>query len=795
MLYMHRVLTEKYPDAKIIFITAWNSCDHTNKYGLNAGDYANLVTEFCREKGWMCINAADEDKYGVKINDAAYRLAFSNHANDYSHINPYGNLKVAHAFETRISEMIAGGACDEPFKKVSYKDPGAEEDVVIPESGSELTVKWNYGFVGSDKMTGGQDWTLVPNVKAYRYTDVITVPKAGTTVYFKDVYGTEALTPNTVFLFSSWVKDGNNWKIDKNGTNIRSDQATKRETGGNYVVWSYTTTKDNETIRLCLRGQDDPDTIKVSYILPANSGTTNPPADVNNIKIVWNRGFVGSDVVSTGQFYEVVSSDKYSYTDVFTVPKAGTKVSFTVASDVAAPSAVFAISSWNNVMGRWVIDKEGTNLRGTGATASLISTVNNGKVTYTYITSKDNENLRLCYRSGQTAASTPTFPEVTFTENAGEGTAAAYDKWLSASKAESYDKALEGISIGFFGDSYLAGHSIAYKDTWLGILGDKYGMTLDCEAIGGSTISNYVAENTPLVDRWSNDLGDPDIIIVQGGRNDCTKVIPLGDGETADTKTYLGAIRFMYEHLHKKYPNAKIVFVTAWNSLDHTNALGLTTGDYAAKMVEFCEKMGYYCIDASDEEASGVKINDAAFRAQYAQSAGDYSHLNYLGYRHVLPYFEAELIRIMKDTTPQPEAPDLPDVPVAPEGIDVNWNSGYINCGAIGTPGTFGSAGIYTYSDVIAIEKAGTTISFADLNRIADNGNYYIFSVWKKDASGNWVFDANATNVISNDKSYLDGNVWSYTTDKDNIGIRICYCREYDEEGVYATVEVKYPEE
>ena len=81
------------------------------------------------------------------------------------------------------------------------------------------------------------------------------------------------------------------------------------------------------------------------------------------------------------------------------------------------------------------------------------------------------------------------------------------------------------------------------------------------------------------------------------------------------------------------------------------------------------------------------------------------------------------------------------------------------------------------------------------MNRIADNGNYYIFSVWKKDASGNWVFDAGGNNVISNDKSYLDGNVWSYTADKDNIGIRICYCREYDEEGVYATVEVKYPEE
>jgi hypothetical protein len=275
------------------------------------------------------------------------------------------------------------------------------------------------------------------------------------------MYGVEQLTPNTVFLFSSWVKEGNNWVINKNGTNLRSDQTIKREVGGGYVVWEYTTTKDNETIRLCLRGEDDPENIKVFYALPSGSGTVTPPADVNDIKIVWNRGFVGSDVVSTGQFYEVVSSDKYSYTDVFTVPKAGTKVSFTVASDVAAPSAVFAVSSWTKSGNSWVIDKTGANFRGTSSTPSLICSVNGSNVTYTYITSKDNENLRLCYRSGQTASSTPTFPKVTFTENAGKGTVTEYNEWLAASKAESYDKALEGISIGFFGDSYLAGHGIA----------------------------------------------------------------------------------------------------------------------------------------------------------------------------------------------------------------------------------------------------------------------------------------------------------------------------------------------
>ena len=135
------------------------------------------------------------------------------------------------------------------------------------------------------------------------------------------------------------------------------------------------------------------------------------------VELRWHLGYVGSysnsswaDKINPGGSY-------YSFTEVFTVPAAGTTITFIDDNTNSngdtnfASGAAYVISSWKqDTSGNWVIDLEGTNL--TGQTVDYAD--ENGARIYTYTTEKDNENLRLTFRSGEKADFTPdAYPVVT----------------------------------------------------------------------------------------------------------------------------------------------------------------------------------------------------------------------------------------------------------------------------------------------------------------------------------------------------------------------------------------------
>ena len=98
-------------------------------------------------------------------------------------------------------------------------------------------------------------------------------------------------------------------------------------------------------------------------------------------------------------------------------------------------------------------------------------------------------------------------------------------------KSEVYDE-LEGVTLSVIGDSYVAGKGL--DDTskvWPALLATKYNMEFNNYGMNGSTISNYAGGNyNPMVDRWE-EIADnnPNIIIVEGGRNDYNQNVPMGD--------------------------------------------------------------------------------------------------------------------------------------------------------------------------------------------------------------------------------------------------------------------------
>lgn len=382
---------------------------------------------------------------------------------------------------------------------------------------------------------------------------------------------------------------------------------------------------------------------------------TSKPSEKKELTgVVWHLGYVGSSTHSTSAYKINPAGGKYSYTDVIVIEKAGTEISFVDDNTNSdgdsnfASTAAFVISSWKKSGDDWVIDKSGMNIAGTGSATSAIATPGAGSVTYTYVTDKDNEAIRLCYRSGQSTTFTPAaFPTVYIRTGVTPSTAQIidlpvdeYESWIENSKKSSYYNVLEGVSFSVIGDSYLAGDSLGVEHVWCTLLAEKYGMKYINDGRNGSTMSNYVTNKNPMVDRWASVVvGKPDIVIIEGGRNDYNQKVPIGTNDDTDTRTFKGAVRYMIEKVRSKNPDALIICMTVWN-VDSVNAIGNNCQDYGKAMIEMCQLLNVPVLNAMDVSFSGVDMNDAAFRTKYCQKPTDYSHLNQEGHRMVLPKFE-----------------------------------------------------------------------------------------------------------------------------------------------------------
>ena len=142
--------------------------------------------------------------------------------------------------------------------------------------------------------------------------------------------------------------------------------------------------------------------------------------------------------------------------------------------------------------------------------------------------------------------------------------------------------------------------------------------------------------------------GEPDIVILEGGRNDLNIDAPIGQLWTDATKTELsldettvcGAINSCIKQLKEKYPNAMIIGMTCWNVTRQSNS-GVTQAEYADAMVDACEANGVPCINAAGFTV--VRMDEASFRATYCRDANDISHMNIDGMVRTAPAFEKAL--------------------------------------------------------------------------------------------------------------------------------------------------------
>ncbi len=135
------------------------------------------------------------------------------------------------------------------------------------------------------------------------------------------------------------------------------------------------------------------------------------------VELRWHLGYVGSYTNSNWTDKINPTGNYYSFSEIFTVPAAGTTITFIDDNTNSngdtnyASAAAYVFSSWKqDTSGNWVIDLDGNNLNGN--VADYVD--ENGARIFTYTTEKDNENLRITFRSGETANFTPAaYPTMT----------------------------------------------------------------------------------------------------------------------------------------------------------------------------------------------------------------------------------------------------------------------------------------------------------------------------------------------------------------------------------------------
>lgn len=385
------------------------------------------------------------------------------------------------------------------------------------------------------------------------------------------------------------------------------------------------------------------------------------PPEENQIEVAWHMGKITSEQDKENPAALLDGAEGYSYSDVIHIKKAGTEIRFTDNNgadsiDTAyADETVYVISHWvKDEAGNFVLDNPGDHYQGTGGRSrEVVKFDNDYTATYTYVSTFEDEYIRLCYASGQTAKNTKklAFAKVYSEYVKGVGTLALSEagktlkdlkvaRFLKTSPAEQWFEELSGITMYAMGDSYFGGSKTGKEYVWPNLLAQKYGMSFLNYGIGGSTISNVPEKNHyPMTGRISGmAAAEPQIILFEGGRNDFVKEVPLGKDTDTDETTFCGAINNCLNQLQEKYPNALIIGVTVW-AHEETKS-GQTQTDFGNAMLRLCAARGIPCFNAMDTANTRVQMDNSAFRQKYCQDNNDISHLNVDGMILAEPVFE-----------------------------------------------------------------------------------------------------------------------------------------------------------
>ena len=367
---------------------------------------------------------------------------------------------------------------------------GAESAIVHPitvdENRAITDLDWITAYVSSPFNADGKTGQVVKRWSgAYRLSEIVTVPKAGTTLRWTDHVAAGALSEGEYFL-TSWKSVGENkWELDLTGANLVAAGLTTNanqfyDAVSQTVTYTYTTTSDNEALRFACYGYkadgeltEGPDECPAVYAYD----TTFAEGAVSGA--TWNLGAIVPEGFGAAQDHTV---EGYTYSNPILIPAAGTTLSWNATCTAEA----YAITVWRaakNGTLEFVYGCEGSDEDNAWTKVTVTEAEGEEPVTtytYSYTSSFDNEFIRICAQGGA--------PAITCVENNAANhapilQAAGYDpaqigtpymlKWYSGLLTTAGDRFIHAGDDSAYRVSdvlpvYAAGTTVTFTDMVLG---------------------------------------------------------------------------------------------------------------------------------------------------------------------------------------------------------------------------------------------------------------------------------------------------------------------------------------
>lgn len=199
---------------------------------------------------------------------------------------------------------------------------------------------------------------------------------------------------------------------------------------------------------------------------------------------------------------------------------------------------------------------------------------------------------------------------------------------------------LAGKTALFAGDSICKGESNG--GGYARLISERNRMHAVNYGVNGASLSvqsDRTAIATTMVSGMSNSA---DYVIFEGGINDCSLSVPLGDVSPGysyefDTTTITGALEAIFYQSQTKWPGKKVGFIIVYQVHSSINTITRLTA-FRGRAIEVCRKWAIPVLDLFSESGlvnARVEINNMFFEN------ADYFHVNATGYEVITPKIEA----------------------------------------------------------------------------------------------------------------------------------------------------------
>ena len=192
------------------------------------------------------------------------------------------------------------------------------------------------------------------------------------------------------------------------------------------------------------------------------------------------------------------------------------------------------------------------------------------------------------------------------------------------------------------GDSLIYGNKSGTQYTWPSLLAEQEEMTVYNYGLNGNSVAYVEGHSEPMCRRFRDMKDEADYVVLLGGANDRRLNVPLGELDSMEEETFMGALNILAKGLLEKYPKAKLLFMTNYNRKKKPNALGLCDIDYVDAMLAVAAKYAIPCFD--NYRLSGLSFQNLPQRVwiDEALALGEEKanyHFSPEAYRWLLPRY------------------------------------------------------------------------------------------------------------------------------------------------------------